>query len=126
MMGMTANSSSLSAVSWEASLVKTAPTLVGSKKGGFEEHTQTWCEERDIQVGQELLFVGIEHALLGNNVTRQTDADHFHDGLEYQKYQMPQGRMRIMARCNHARHQSAEGLSREGSRCDRSCLIAIV
>ena len=47
--------------------------------------TKTWSEEGDVEVGQKLLRVGIEHALTGHDVARETDADYLQDGLEDQQ-----------------------------------------
>ena len=44
--------------------------------------TQAGCKELRVEVGDELLGVGIKHAHPGDNVAGQTDADDLHDGLE--------------------------------------------
>lgn len=61
-----------------------------------QRHTQTGREQRDVQISHKLLLVGVEHALARDNITRQTDADDLHDGLEDQHDQMAQGGMGIM------------------------------
>jgi hypothetical protein len=50
------------------------------------EPTQARCEQSDVQVCNEFLLICIEHALSCYYVPRQTDADDFHNSLEYQQY----------------------------------------
>jgi hypothetical protein len=56
-------------------------------------HTQTWSEEHHIQVSEKLLRFCIEHALPGDNVARQTDADDLQHGLEHEQSQVAKVRM---------------------------------
>ena len=80
-----------------------------------EEHlTQTWRKEGNVQVGQELLFVGIEHALPGDNISRQTDTDNLHHGLEYQEDQMAQGRMCVVIIARAQKGKGREGVGWDG------------
>ena len=44
--------------------------------------TQAWGKEHNIEVGEELLLVGIEMSQARNDVARQADADDLEDGLE--------------------------------------------
>lgn len=90
MAGMMARSLSFSALSCEASLVKTGGRgevrcgMLHVRAGlrGTLEHTQTWCEERDVEIGEKLLLVGVELTESCNDVARQADADDFEDGLK--------------------------------------------
>lgn len=52
----------------------------GGKESGY--HTQTGGEEHHVQVCDKLLGVGVEEALLGDNVAGQADTDDLQDGLE--------------------------------------------
>lgn len=49
-------------------------------------HTKTWCEQSDIEVGNEFLRIGIKHANLGSNVTGEADTDDFEDSFEDEKH----------------------------------------
>ena len=83
MAGMMARSTNLSAVNCEASLVKTVTKIKQGLVVQETVRTQAGCEEGHIQIGGELLHLCREHALTGNNVTRQAHTDNFQDGLEY-------------------------------------------
>ena len=77
MTGMTARSTSLSALNWDANLLKTVGMSVGvaSECSGF--YTQAWSEEHDIEIGRKLLHFRIEQALTGDNVAWQTNTYYF-------------------------------------------------
>jgi len=47
--------------------------------------TQAGREKLRIQVGDELLCLGVEHAHAGYDIAWQTDADNLHDGLKDQQ-----------------------------------------
>lgn len=50
--------------------------------------TQAGGEECDVKVCHELLGVGIEHALLGGNITGQADADDLQHRFEDEQHEM--------------------------------------
>lgn len=58
-------------------------------------HTETWCEEHDIEVREKLLLVCIEMAQSCNDVSWQTDANNLHNCLEDEQYQVADRRMRF-------------------------------
>lgn len=61
-----------------------------------EIHTKTRREEHDIEVGQELLLLGIKVAKPGNNIARQAYTNDLENGLEDEKDQVAQGRVGIV------------------------------
>jgi hypothetical protein len=105
MMGITASSKSLSAVNWLASLVKTRRTKSAQllhneqplkpRRNGISigRLTQARRKESHVQIGHELLVLGIEHALSGDDISGQTHTHNLHDRLEYQQDQVAQGRV---------------------------------
>lgn len=111
MNGMMARSVSFSAVSWDASFVKTTAISYchyRQKEEGI--HTQTWCEQRDVQVGDELLRLRVEHALAGGDVPGEADADDLQHGLEDQQDEVHERRMAGMggrAAAKDARHEAS-------------------
>ena len=87
MSGMMARSVNFSAVNCDPSLMKTAIVSWGRAyrarhARALDLHTQTRSEQRHIQVGHELLGFGIEHALLGSDIARETDAHDLQHRLE--------------------------------------------
>lgn len=60
--------------------------------------TEAWCEQHDIEIGGELLHLGVEHALSGHDVAWEADAYDLHYGFKDQKYQVVEGWMRRMRR----------------------------
>lgn len=73
-------------------------------------HTQTWCEQRDVQVGDELLRLRVEHALAGGDVPGEADADDLQHGLEDQQDEVHERRMAGMggrAAAKDARHEAS-------------------
>ena len=93
MRGMMANSTRVSAVNWEASLVKTRSVSCMFPTQATNSLTQAWGEERHIEFSGELLHFGCEQALSGDNVARQTDAHNFQDCFEDQHCEARQGRV---------------------------------
>lgn len=83
MTGITASSASFSAVSCEASLVKTSNGVSAQPEATDDASlTKTWCKQLGIEVCEELLALCIELAHSCDDIARQTDADDLHDGLE--------------------------------------------
>lgn len=93
--GIIANSPSLSAVSCEASLVKTAGCQQSIDAQYNGERTQTRGKQLRIQVGQKFLRLGVEHALPGDYVPGQADTDDFHDSLEDEEDEVTEVGLRL-------------------------------
>lgn len=60
--------------------------------------TQTWGEELRVEIRNELLSVGVEHAHSRHDVPRQTDADDLHDGLEDEQSEIGEVGVRAVRR----------------------------
>jgi len=60
------------------------------------EHTKTRCEQLRVQVGKELLVLGIELAHPCDNVAWQAHADDFHNRLEDQQGEVGEIRVRAV------------------------------
>lgn len=88
-----ARSLSFSALSCEASFVKTSGLEsvrcgmlhVGRYLRGTFQHTQAWCKERDVEIGEKLLLIGVKLTESCNNVAGQADTNDFEDGLKDEK-----------------------------------------
>ena len=94
--GITASSASLSAVNCFASFVKTIPVSSNHLPLRLIQHTQTRCEQSYVQIRGPFLLICIEHSLSRNYVARKTDAYYLHHRLEYQQYEVTEGRVGIM------------------------------
>jgi hypothetical protein len=55
--------------------------------------TQTWGEKSHIEVCDQLLGFGIEHAMPGGDVSRQTDTDDLEHGFEDEQDEMREAGM---------------------------------
>lgn len=49
-------------------------------------HTKARCEQSDIEIGNEFLRIGIEHANPGGNVTGKADTDDFKNSFEDEEH----------------------------------------
>lgn len=85
-----ASSDNFSALSWDASLVKTKrgngvrQEFKGEQKrhGKRQQRTKAGREEHHVQISQKLLLIGIEVAKARDNVSRQAHTDYFQNSLE--------------------------------------------
>lgn len=100
MTGMTASSASLSAVSCDASLVKTVLVSYTVIWLAWVFPTEAWSEQNNVEVGSEFLHLCIEHALAGDNVSWKADTNDLHYGFKDKEDQVAQWRVRSMwSRC---------------------------
>ena len=64
----------------------------------MKKRTQAWREQLGVEVCEELLRLGVEHALAGDDVAGQADADDLEDGAEDEDDEMAKVGMRRVGR----------------------------
>jgi len=92
------------------------------RSSGAASLTKAGREQLGVEVGEELLALGVEHAQARDNVARSADADNLHDGLEDEEGEVGKVGMRAVVIVEDAEHAAVAvvvGLRGHGDKVGR-------